>query len=199
MHDHGERLLGSSARAIRYGIRKGKPPEVAHRTFPLPLQQNGASFITLTLDGKLRGCIGSLKAHQPLISDVVDNGFKAAFRDPRFEPLRADELRSGLLGLSVSVLSKAVEMTFSDEDDLLAQLRPGTDGLIIRDEIRQAVFLPSVWDSLPEGPRFLAHLKRKAGLAEDHWSDRFKAWRFITETMSSSELAEPGAIWQSGN
>ena len=107
---------------------------------------------------------------------MCDNAYKAAFRDPRFPPLNGPEWER--VELSISLLTSPVAMTFTDQADLLAQLRPGIDGLIIEDQGRRALFLPSVWEQLPGKADFLAHLKRKAGLASSHWSPAFQAQRF---------------------
>jgi MEMO1 family protein len=113
-----------------------------------------------------------------LIVDVAENSFRAAFKDPRFAPLRNDELVD--LDLSIAVLIPPVAMRYGDEIDLLRQLRPGTDGLIIEDGSHRALFLPSMWRRLPDRRRFLGELKQKAGLDPDHWSPAFKVARFQT-------------------
>lgn len=136
----------------------------------------GAVFVTIERDGRLRGCIGSPTAWRPLAADVIDNAIKAGHGDPRFPSLTADELEG--LEVSVSVLTPQEPIRFADEADLLRQLRPRVDGLIIKDGRHGALFLPSVWEQLPEPRAFLAHLKQKAGLAIDHWSPTFQAWRF---------------------
>jgi len=171
----GPTLLDLAWGSIRHGLAHGRPAS-APAERPGRLGRPGAVFVTLTRRGELRGCIGSPMAWRPLAEDIVDNAFKAAFGDPRFPPLRAAEL--GGLALSVSVLTPPVAMRFADEADLLAQLRPRRDGLIIEDGGARALFLPAVWEQLPAPRTFLAHLKRKAGLAPDHWSASFRASRF---------------------
>lgn len=147
---------------------------------PLPeLQEKGASFVTLHKDGHLRGCIGSPVAWRPLAEDVADNAVRAAFSDPRFPPMGADEMFR--VKLSLSLLTPPEPMRFQDEEDLLAQLRPGIDGLIIEDQGHHALFLPAVWSQLPDAGDFLGRLKSKAGLPEGHWSSGFRASRFIAE------------------
>lgn len=188
---HGALLLRVAATSIENGLRTGRPANVNVETFPPDLKAPGACFVTLKKKGRLRGCIGSPEAHRPLIADVAENGFAAAFRDPRFPALAAGELAD--VAVSVSVLSPQVAMAVADEADLLAQLRPGVDGLIIQDAGRRALFLPSVWESLPRPEQFLAHLKAKAGMRPDQWSGEFKAWRFIAEEISSQGLSEP--LW----
>jgi len=147
-----------------------------------PLREDRASFVTLKTDGRLRGCIGSLEAHQPLALDVIDNAYAAAFRDPRFQPLAPEELDG--LHIHISVLGRPEPLEFDSEQDLIARLRPGIDGLILREGTRRGTFLPSVWESLPEPAEFLRQLKRKAGLPADYWSDRVQVWRYTTESFS---------------
>ncbi len=160
---------------------------------PNALKTNGASFVTLkTAQGQLRGCMGSVQAHQPLAMDVANNAIKAAFNDHRFKPVSEAERTS--LRLSISVLSPQAEMTVRNEGDLLAQLRPGTDGLIIQDGTMRALFLPAVWQEFAEPAVFLAQLKKKAGMAPEHWSPNFKAWRFITEETLARDLDDPVLI-----
>lgn len=147
---------------------------------PLPeLQEKGACFVTLHKDGQLRGCIGSPIAWRSLAEDVTDNAARAAFSDPRFSPMGADEMFR--VKLSLSMLSPPETMRFRDEADLLSQLRPGIDGLTIEDRGHHALFLPAVWQQLPDAEEFLRHLKSKAGLPAHHWSDRFHAARFVVE------------------
>jgi AmmeMemoRadiSam system protein A len=170
-----------AAASIRHGLRHGRPLSVAPGEHAAPLRAPGASFITLHRQDELRGCIGSLEACRPLVTDVAENAFAAAFRDPRFAPLRADELAD--LDLHVSVLSAPAELAFADEADLLRQLRPGVDGLILSVDGHRGTFLPSVWESLPRPEHFLAHLKRKAGLPADFWSPALRVMRYTTEAF----------------
>lgn len=126
----------------------------------------GATFVTLQLDGQLRGCIGSLSPHRSLLDDVCKNARSAAFLDPRFTPLSLREF--GRVTVEVSELSPQTPIAFRDEADLLTQLRPGIDGLVLEVDGHRGTFLPQVWESLPSPADFLAHLKRKAGLRPDH-------------------------------
>ena len=141
----------------------------------------GACFVTLRKFGYLRGCIGSIVAHQPLIKDLVENAQKSAFGDPRFNPLEISELID--LTVEISILSEPKPITFIDEADLLRQIVPFKDGIIIKDGIYQAVYLPSVWEELPDKEVFLKSLKAKAGLPSEHFSDTFQAFRFETESI----------------
>ena len=145
------------------------------------LRNPGASFVTLKLDNRLRGCIGSLEAHRPLVLDVFENAYAAAFRDPRFPGLQVSEFER--LDFHISVLSAPQPMVFESEEDLLAQLRPEVDGLVIEEGFRRGTFLPAVWESLPQPEQFLAQLKLKAGLPAEYWSDRIRVSRYTCESI----------------
>ncbi|WP_295543385.1 AmmeMemoRadiSam system protein A [uncultured Thiohalocapsa sp.] len=175
------RLLAIARDAIRHGLDTGRPRALDLAAEAPPLRAPRAAFVTLELQGRLRGCIGHLEATQPLALDVSDNAFAAAFRDPRFPPLVLAELAP--LYIKISVLTPAVELVFSDEADLLAQLVPGSDGLILADAGRRGTFLPAVWEQLPVPGDFLRRLKEKAGLTPDHWSDAVRVWRYRTESF----------------
>ncbi len=143
----------------------------------------------MTLDGRLRGCIGSVQPQRALVDDVAINAYKAAFEDRRFGPLTPAELPK--IGVSVSVLSCQAPIAMASEEELLGQLRPHVDGLVIRDEAlrKGALFLPHVWEGIPRPETFLRRLKEKAGLAADHWSPDFRAWRFIAEHIEPERRA----------
>lgn len=149
------------------------------------LAQPGATFVTLTQQGALRGCIGSLEAWRPLRQDVEANALAAAFRDPRFSPLRRNEFPG--TRVEVSLLTPAEPMDFTNEEDALKQLRPGTDGLIFTAGHRRSTFLPQVWESLPEPRQFLAHLKQKAGLPADYWSPDVQLDRYGVRKWKEAE------------
>ena len=174
-------LLKVAADSIAHGLTRGRALEVTPADFPAELQAPRASFVTLTLDDALRGCIGTLDARRPLARDVADNAYAAAFRDPRFAPLRPSEWER--LHIHISVLSPPEPLNFSSEDELLAQLMPGIDGLILEEGVHHGTFLPSVWESLPDPRDFVIHLKRKAGLAPDYWSPTLRAKRYTTESF----------------
>ncbi|HFD80847.1 MAG TPA: AmmeMemoRadiSam system protein A [Gammaproteobacteria bacterium] len=178
-------LLQTARESIRHGIETGRPLTVDPQSYEAALAEPGASFVTLHEHGQLRGCIGSLEAHRPLITDVAENAFAAAFRDPRFPPLAKQELDQ--IEIDVSVLSPPEEMSFDSEQDLLAQIRPGEDGLILQDGYHRGTFLPAVWESLPERRQFLQQLKLKAGLPPDHWSNQVRVWRYTTESFGEKD------------
>lgn len=151
------------------------------------LKAPGAVFVTLTRNGELRGCIGSLEARRSLEEDVVENARMAAFGDPRFAPLTRAELND--TRVEVSVLSHAEPIRFSDEEDALKQLRPGVDGVILEYGRHRATFLPQVWQQLPEPREFMAHLKRKASLPADFWADGVRLYRYTVEKYEEDEHA----------
>jgi len=183
--DSNERsiLLELAQRSIFHGLERSSRVHINPADHTEKLQQKRASFVTLNRFGNLRGCIGHLKAIQPLAVDVSENAYSAAFRDPRFSPLDRNELEG--LELHISVLTPATRMNFGTEAELLEMIHPGADGLILKLEQQQGTFLPSVWESLPDARSFLGHLKVKAGLPQDFWSDEIKVFRYRTESFGS--------------
>jgi len=179
-------LLALARRSIEHGLSEGRPIPVDPFDYPARLAEEGAAFVTLHIAGALRGCIGHLQSVQPLVLDVVENAFAAAFRDPRFPPLAEAELAE--LEIEISVLSPAEPLAFTSEEDLLRIIEPGRDGLILEDGAARGTFLPSVWESLPQPRDFLRHLKQKAGLSPSHWSDKIRVSRYRTEAFSEREL-----------
>lgn len=185
-------MLDVAQRVVQHGARTGARPVLEFEgVLPRPLRAIRACFVTLTIGGKLRGCIGSLVGHRPLIDDVADNAWKAAFGDPRFPKLREDELER--LEFHVSILSNWRPIRFADEADLVRQLRPDLDGLVIRDLGKRAIFLPGVWEGIPDPKLFLTRLKQKAGLGAEHWSATFEAWRYSAESFGPEDLPRAAA------
>ena len=181
-------LLIVAARSIRNGLARSRRPQIKIGTFSYEEEAWRGSFITLKLANKLRGCIGSIQARMPLVADVAWNAYSAAFEDPRFKKLSKAEFSE--LEISISILGAAGELGFETENDLIRQLRPGTDGLILNSGSKRGVFLPQVWDQAAGPADFLIKLKQKAGLAATFWSDDIKIQRFTTETFSS-RLVKP--------
>jgi AmmeMemoRadiSam system protein A len=176
-------LLGLAWESIRHGLAHGRPVPVSVEDYPETLRTIRACFVTLHKHGQLRGCIGHLQATQPLVEDVAGNAYAAAFQDPRFAPVQADELPD--LELEISVLSETETLPFDDRADLVDKIRPGVDGLILSSASgHRGTFLPSVWESLPSSEQFLQHLVMKAGLPSGFWSDDFKIERYTTESFS---------------
>ena len=170
--ERGETLLAAARGAI--AIHFGSSPLIME-TEPWMLE-HGASFVTLTQDGDLRGCIGSLEAHRPLLEDVEKNAVSAAFHDPRFHPLSSHEFAR--VRVEVSQLSTAEPLEFESEAHALSLLRPGVDGLILQYGHHRSTFLPQVWDTLSKPAIFLSQLKRKAGLPADFWHDDLRLSRY---------------------
>ena len=180
----GAELLRLARGSIEHGLAHGEPLPVRCDELPATLAELRATFTTLRLAGELRGCCGTLEAARPLAADVAHSAFQAAFRDPRFAPVGTDELH--IVRLEVAVLSPPEPLAAGDEADLLDQLRPGIDGLIIHAGGRRATFLPKVWESLPDPGEFLAALRVKCGLQGDYWSEELQFERYRTVSYAES-------------
>jgi len=175
-------LLEIARHAIRHGLQHaGPPPPPDLQDLPPACQVPGAAFVTLKTGGALRGCIGSLEVRQALAADVSAHAYDAAFRDPRFPPLKPHEAPG--LDLHISVLSPHEALEVDSQADLLQKLRPGRDGLVLEEDGHRGTFLPAVWEDLPDPAVFVAHLKRKAGLPSDYWSDRLRFRRYTVEAF----------------
>ncbi len=162
------RILLRVAREAIGARLEGRPePRLDRAAIPASLWRPGASFVTLTIGGRLRGCIGSLQAYRPLVEDVQQNAIAAAFHDPRFPPLSRAEFDR--VRIEVSILSEPKPLAFDGPEDLLRKLRPGVDGVVLHYRGRRATFLPQVWEQLPDGVDFLSNLAYKAGLPPDAW------------------------------
>jgi AmmeMemoRadiSam system protein A len=173
--DRGDVMLSIARAAIS---RVFAVPHETDETMPW-LAVHGACFVTLTMHGELRGCIGTLEAHRPLLHDLKANAVAAAFRDPRFPPLTMGEFPH--IAVEVSLLTSPQAMEFSDEKHALAQLRPREDGVIFEFAHFRSTFLPQVWEQLPSPHQFMAHLKHKAGLPADFWSPEVRLSRYTVE------------------
>lgn len=180
-------LLDVARASIRRGLEHGQALAVTPDEYPQALRSLRATFVTLEIDHRLRGCIGTLAARQPLVQDVAEHAYAAAFDDPRFPELTGREFPQ--LAVSISVLSPAEPLNFDSENDLLAQLRPGVDGLILQFRSHRATFLPAVWENLPDPYVFLAQLKQKAGLPLNFWSPELTAERYTTEYFTDRDVA----------
>ncbi|MCM2341856.1 AmmeMemoRadiSam system protein A [Rhodoferax sp.] len=177
----GKELLQIARAAITSALGQlTSTPEMAGE-----LQALGACFVTLTQQGQLRGCIGSLHAHRPLISDIQANAIAAALHDPRFAPLTLAEL--DVTDVEVSVLSAMQPLDFDSEEHALAQLRPGVDGVVFEFGRYRSTFLPQVWEQLPNTRQFMAHLKHKAGLAPDFWAAEVRLQRYTVRKFKEVE------------
>jgi len=179
-------LLQLARDALERGVRGQKLPPLDWASLPPRLREPGASFVTLTRHGKLRGCIGALEATQPLAEDVREHAIAAALYDPRFPPVTPEELPE--IRLEVSYLTPLQPVSYTTPQELLHILRPGVDGVVISDGWRKATFLPQVWDQLPDPETFLDHLCVKMGAAPGCWHrEPLKVWIYQVE-----KFHEPG-------
>jgi len=188
-------LLRTAASAIAAGLGRatGTAPETRH--LPRELGEPRASFVTITIEGALRGCCGTLEPARPLLLDVWHNARASAFRDPRFPPLTVSEWQRS--HLEVSVLTPCERVVVASEQELLLGLVPGRDGLVLAWRGMRATFLPKVWEHLVDPRDFLGHLKQKAGWPADFWAADLEVWRYETEIMATEHPAalepEPAA------
>jgi AmmeMemoRadiSam system protein A len=160
-------LLELARESITRAVANKPLPDLNLEKLSTDLQRAGASFVTLTINGRLRGCIGALEAYQPLVEDVREHAAAAAMEDYRFPPVEPGEVAS--LRIEISRLTPARPLEYENAEDLLAKLRPGEDGVILRDGVRRATFLPQVWEQVPEKEEFLSHLCMKMGASADLW------------------------------
>lgn len=170
--------LGDSA--IRAGLDGRRPPGVSAAELPAPLGTPTGVFVTLLVDDELNGCIGTLEP-EALGPAVARLAWDAAFADPRLPRLRWDDYEA--LVLKISVLSAPAPLDVASEEELLAALRPGTDGLLLSAGGRRATFLPSVWETLPDPVDFVRHLQAKAGMAPGRWETGTRAWRYTSDEI----------------
>lgn len=179
--DEKEALRRVAWTSIKAGLETKKGLSVNPQDYSPRLNERRTSFVTLKHRGGLRGCIGSLTVTQPLVCDVAEHAFAAAFRDPRFPAVRAEELAT--LALSIAVLSDFEDVALTTEEGLWQSLRPGIDGIVLESGPRRATFLPSVWESVMGPKEFMDNLKLKAGLPATFWSDRMVIKRYTVESF----------------
>ncbi len=175
-------LLDVAAASIEHGLREGTPLAVDTSAYPEPLRARRATFVTIERGGTLLGCIGTIQARMSTVEDVAKNAYGAVFYDPRCPKLTVADVAD--LDVHISILSEPEPMTFDSEEDLIRQLRPGVDGLLLEDGFSRGTFLPTVWESLPDPHDFFAHLKLKANLPRTYWSDTIRVSRYVTEVVS---------------
>jgi AmmeMemoRadiSam system protein A len=180
--------IGSIDAALATGSVQPMPPGIV----PSRLQTARASFVTLRIDGGLRGCCGTLDAHRTLAADVWHNAWAAAFADPRFAPVSRSEWLAADVG--ISVLSPMSPLPVRSEAELFERLQPGTDGLVLEFGCARATFLPAVWEQVPDPAAFVGHLKRKAGLAPDFWSPRLRFQRYTSESIGPRAIARDAPV-----
>ena len=160
-------LLRIARQSMESAVKGERNPKLGSALLTPRLKEQGASFVTLTVSGELRGCIGALEPYQPLADDVREHAVAAALQDPRFPPVAPNELNG--ISIEVSRLSVPYPLEYSTAEDLIQRLRPHTDGVILRDGLRRATFLPQVWEKIPSPAEFLDNLCYKMGAASDAW------------------------------
>jgi AmmeMemoRadiSam system protein A len=180
-------LLALARKSIGHSLQANDRLTVNPSDCPESLRDKAGCFVTLTLGGQLRGCIGHIEAIQPLYKDVIENAAAAAFDDPRFPPLDRSELDE--VEIEVSVLSKPENLDYKNADDLVRKLKPGKDGVILRKGAYGATFLPQVWDEIKNPEDFLSHLSAKAGLDTDEWrKGELRIQVYSVEAFSESKI-----------
>lgn len=183
-------LLTLARQTITRTLRGEELPPVVLENLPQELSRPGASFVTLTIAGRLRGCIGSIEPRRPLALDVRENALGAAFRDPRFPPITRDELQP--VQIEVSVLTPPEPLPYSDPEELMEKLRPYVDGVIIERGWQRATYLPQVWEKVPDPQEFLSSLCLKAGLPpDDYRRPGLQVYTYQVEKFTEGEEAEP--------
>jgi len=179
-----ERLLGIARSSIAHGLEHRKPGEPDPAAIAGALAERLGNFVTLLRDEALRGCVGSIEPDHPLANGVAIAAFNAAFRDHRFAPLAADEL--DFVSIEISVLTQPEPIDVSSNDELLATLQPGKDGLLLEDVGYRSTFLPKVWEKIPDPAEFVRQLKLKAGLPRNYWSGSLRASRYRTVSFAET-------------
>jgi len=180
-----QKLLDLAREALVSAVRGQDVPKLDLNCLSDPMRQAGASFVTLTIHGNLRGCIGSLEARQPLAEDVREHAVEAALDDYRFPPVTPNELAE--IRIEISHLTAPQPLEYSSPEELVRKLRPGIDGVVIRDKFRRATFLPQVWDKLPEPENFLSQLCLKMGGHRNTW----RCNPLTVEIYQVEEFSEP--------
>jgi AmmeMemoRadiSam system protein A len=168
--DEKQTLLRLAREALECGVRGQSLPALGPTQLTPLLRAEGAAFVTLTVRGQLRGCIGALQPYQPLAEDVREHAIAAGLQDYRFPPVRPEELPR--IRIEVSRLTLPQPLAYIDAENLLAKLRPGIDGVILRDGSRRATFLPQVWEQIPDKEEFLGHLCAKMGAVSNLWRQK---------------------------
>jgi AmmeMemoRadiSam system protein A len=175
-------LLELASETIKRHIR-GEKMELKH--IPKGLEQRAGTFVSLHKNGELRGCIGSIQPVNPIYLDVIKNSIAAAFKDPRFPPLK--DLDG--VEIEISVLSRPEKLDYKNKEGLLKKLEPKKHGVIIKKGFHQATFLPQVWDSIPDKEAFLTHLCMKAGLDGDEWERQLEVYVYEVDCFSSKQTS----------
>ena len=174
-------LLNIAHQSIEHGLKNGECLKVNEVEYPAALQQPHGAFTTLKFNGALRGCKGSIEVRLPLVSAVASSAYLSAFNDIRFPPLQPYEFTQ--LKISLSVLSPKEKLSFISEEELIEQIQPGIDGLVLEYNGQKGTLLPSVWKTIPDTREFLFIVKQKAGFDRDFWAESIQAYRYTTHTI----------------
>lgn len=185
-----QQMMSAVRETILHGINYGTMIEIEHKQFNDSLLVPGSAFVTLTMDGLLRGCVGSIETTEPLIDSLIYNAFNAAFDDPRFFPVSQDEF--SLIDIELAIIGQRTPLACTSIKDLAIQLRPGIDGLIIiAEDSEPATFLPSVWNQLSNTDSFISALLIEAGQDHNTWNPTLRAERFEVTTLHHSHKMGP--------
>ena len=185
----GDLLLRIAEEAVVDGLLGSPPRGRAVSTMPPALREPRGVFVTLSVNGRLNGCLGSMEGVEPLAHGTARHAWSAAFADPRLPALRAADYEA--LTIEVSVLSRLAPLPARSRPELLAQLRPDLDGVVVAAANRRALFLPAVWDQLPDPADFLDHLQAKAGFPPPRWPEGMRAWRFSAQRFTRRATEHP--------
>jgi len=183
--DERENLLRLARQALEDGVNGRIPPPLDLERLPASLSQPGVTFVTLTIQGELRGCIGALEAYQPLAEDVREHAVAAALYDYRFPPVHPAELP--YIHIEISRLTQPQPLVYERPLELSERLHPGIDGVILQDGLRRSTFLPQVWEKIPNPAEFLDHLCMKMGAEESLWrQQKLQVYTYQVEEFQES-------------
>jgi AmmeMemoRadiSam system protein A len=188
--DEGKNLLEVARKTIKNRLFNVGEPQSDWKDIPEIFQKRLGNFVTINIEGNLRGCIGHILPRLPLIEGIKENAINAAFKDPRFPPLTKGEFDR--IDIEISILTPPQELPYSDAEDLLRKLRPGIDGVIMKKGFYEATFLPQVWEQLPKKEDFLSHLCLKAGLPADSWkTDKLQVSTYQVQAFEEERSSIP--------
>jgi len=185
--DEGKYLLGVARETIKNRLSNMEEPQIDRKEIPEKFQERLCTFVTVTIEDNLRGCIGHIIPRESLIEGIKENAINAAFKDPRFHPLTKEEFDR--IEIEISILTSPQELDYVDAEDLLKKLRPGIDGVILKKGFYEATFLPQVWDQLPKKEEFLSQLCLKAGLSANSWkTEKLQVSTYQVQAFEEKEL-----------
>jgi len=185
--DEGKYLLGVARETIKNRLSNIEESQIDWKEIPEKFQERLGTFVTVTIEDNLRGCIGHIIPRESLIEGIKENAINAAFKDPRFHPLTKEEF--GRIEIEISILTSPQELDYVDAEDLLKKLRPGIDGVILKKGFYEATFLPQVWEQLSEKEEFLSQLCLKAGLSGNSWkTEKLHVSTYQVQAFEEKEL-----------